>query len=150
MTSFTVNGIPHRHEGAPEMPLLWFLRDIAELNGTKFGCGVGACGACTVHVNGRAVRSCVIRTATLEGAAVVTIEGLTAPLGEHVKRAWVETEVPQCGYCQPGMIMAAAALLAQDAAPSDATIDQKITNVCRCGTYNRIRRAIHAAAGSQA
>ena len=129
------------------MPLLWVLRDLLKLTGTKYGCGVAQCGSCTVHLDGAAVRSCVVPVSAAAGKAVTTIEGL-APDGElhPVQAAWIEEQVPQCGYCQPGMIMSAVALLAGNPNPSDADIDESITNICRCGTYPRIRRAIHRAA----
>ena len=131
----------------PAMPLLWVLRDVLQLTGTKFGCGVAACGACTVHVDGKAERSCVLPLAALAGRSVRTIEALgTAEAPHALQRAWLEHQVPQCGYCQSGMLMAAAALLAARPHPSDAEIDAAITNICRCGTYPRIRAAIHAAA----
>jgi isoquinoline 1-oxidoreductase subunit alpha len=131
----------------PAMPLLWVLRDVLQLTGTKFGCGVAACGACTVHVDGKAERSCVLPLAALAGKSVRTIEALgTAEAPHALQRAWLEHQVPQCGYCQSGMLMAAAALLAARPNPSDAEIDAAITNICRCGTYPRIRAAIHGAA----
>jgi isoquinoline 1-oxidoreductase subunit alpha len=131
----------------PEMPLLWALRELLGLTGTKFGCGVAACGACTVHVDGRAVRSCVTPLASVRDRKVVTIEALGADGRPHaLQRAWTLHQVPQCGYCQSGMLMAAAALLAVNRSPSDADIDAAITNICRCGTYPRIRTAIHTAA----
>ena len=131
----------------PAMPLLWALRDVLQLTGTKFGCGVAACGACTVHVDGKAERSCVLPLAALAGKSVRTIEALgTAEAPHALQRAWLEHQVPQCGYCQSGMLMAAAALLAARPNPSDAEIDAAITNICRCGTYPRIRAAIHGAA----
>lgn len=142
----TVNGQIREVDVAPDTPLLWVLRDTLQLTGTKFGCGVAACGACTVQVDGQATRSCVLPVSAVEGRPVVTIEGL-AENGDHpVQQAWQDLDVPQCGYCQSGMIMAAAALLAQKPSPSDADIDAAMTNICRCGTYNRIRRAIHQAA----
>jgi isoquinoline 1-oxidoreductase alpha subunit len=129
------------------MPLLWVLRDVLQLTGTKFGCGVAACGACTVHVDGKAERSCVLPLAALAGRSVRTIESLGTPQAPHpLQRAWLEHQVPQCGYCQGGMLMAAAALLAAKPHASDADIDAAITNICRCGTYPRIRAAIHDAA----
>ena len=132
----------------PNMPLLWALRDVLDLTGTKFGCGVAACGACTVLVDGAAVRSCVLPLSALRGRKVVTIEALgTADASHPLQRAWLVHQVPQCGYCQSGMLMAAAALLAQNRAPSDAEIDAAIDNICRCGTYPRVRTAIRAAAG---
>ncbi|MEO8081941.1 MAG: (2Fe-2S)-binding protein [Caldimonas sp.] len=131
----------------PALPLLWALRDLLGLTGTKFGCGVGACGACTVHVDGRAVRSCVTPIAAVAGKRVVTIEALGSAERPHpLQRAWTLHQVPQCGYCQSGMLMAAAALLAGNRRPSDSEIDVAVTNICRCGTYPRIRAAIHAAA----
>ena len=131
----------------PDMPLLWALRDVLQLTGTKFGCGIAACGACTVHVDGQAQRSCVTPLSAVAGRVVRTIEGLAEGGRPHaLQKAWVDHQVPQCGYCQSGMLMAAAALLARNAKPSDADIDAAITNLCRCGTYPRIRAAIHAAA----
>jgi isoquinoline 1-oxidoreductase alpha subunit len=131
----------------PHMPLLWALRDVLALTGTKFGCGVAACGACTVHVDGQAVRSCVTPLASVAGKAVTTIEALGSAERPHaLQKAWVAHQVPQCGYCQSGMLMAAAALLAKNPDPSDADIDAAITNLCRCGTYPRIRGAIKSAA----
>ncbi len=128
---------------SPQMPLLWALRDLLGLTGTKFGCGVAACGACTVHLDGSAVRSCVTPLEAVRGKRVVTIEALGSPERPHpLQQAWLEHQVPQCGYCQSGMLMAAAALLATNRAPSDAEIDAAITNICRCGTYPRIRAAI--------
>jgi isoquinoline 1-oxidoreductase subunit alpha len=130
----------------PALPLLWALRDLLGLTGTKFGCGVAACGACTVHVNGEAVRSCAYFVDAADGTAVTTIEGLPAS-ARRLQQAWIDHQVPQCGYCQPGFIMAAAALLAQQPKPSEAEIEAAITNICRCGTYARIRQAIRSAAG---
>ena len=145
-----VNGAPRALPDAlaePQMPLLWALRDLLGLTGTKFGCGVAACGACTVHVDGKAVRSCVTPLESVRGKRIDTIEALGSAERPHpLQRAWVEHQVPQCGYCQSGMLMAAAALLATNRAPSDADIDTAITNICRCGTYPRIRAAIRAAA----
>jgi isoquinoline 1-oxidoreductase alpha subunit len=130
---------------APDMPLLWALRDVANLTGTKFGCGVGACGACTVHVDGQPARACVTPLSAVAGKAVTTIEGLAPPGQSHaLQRAWIEHQVPQCGYCQSGMLMAAAALLARKRSPGDADIDAAIGNLCRCGTYPRVRAAIKA------
>jgi len=145
---FILNGEPVSVDAPDDMPLLWVLRDVLKLTGTKYGCGVAQCGSCTVHIDGEAVRSCVVPAGSLAGATITTIEGLT-PEGElhPVQEAWIAEQVPQCGYCQPGMIMAASALLASNPNPSDAEIDQSITNICRCGTYPRIRRAIHRAAG---
>jgi len=147
MIEFTLNGIPTRLEVTPDTPLLWAIREQARLTGTKFGCGIGACGACTVHIDGVAVRSCVVPTAGVAGRSVTTIEGLAA--GPHLhplQTAWIEHQVPQCGYCQSGMLMAVAALLHSNPRPSDAEIDAAVTNICRCGTYERIRRAIHSLA----
>jgi isoquinoline 1-oxidoreductase alpha subunit len=142
--TLTLNGQPTTLDADPQMPLLWAVRELAGLTGTKFGCGVGACGACTVHVNGAAVRSCVYPLSACAGANVTTIEGLG---GRHrVQKAWIAVQVPQCGYCQSGMIMAASALLAEKPAPTDADIDAAMTNICRCGTYPRVRQAIHEAA----
>ena len=145
--SVTVNGTRHRFAGDPSMPLLWYLRDELALTGTKYGCGIAQCGACTVHVNGAPVRACQRRMQTLEGAAVTTIEGLH-PDGAHpLQQAWRTIDVPQCGFCQAGQIMQAATLLARTRTPSDAEIDAAMTgHLCRCGTYPRIRAAIKAAA----
>ncbi len=149
MIEFTLNGVRQRIEVAPDTPLLWVLRDELGLTGTKFGCGIGQCGACTVHLDGVAARTCIIPVSAVAGANVTTIEGLS-PDGDHpVQRAWVEHSVPQCGYCQSGQVMAAAALLAKNPDPSDADIDRTMTNICRCGTYVRIRRALHRAAALQ-
>lgn len=149
--TFTVNGKPATVDVPPDMPLLWVLRDELDLKGTKYGCGVSQCGACTVHLNGAPVRSCSTPVSAVEGAQVVTIEGLSAD-GEHpVQRAWEELDVPQCGYCQAGQIMSAAALLARTPKPTDAQIDAAMNgNLCRCGTYLRIREAIQRAAASTA
>ena len=143
---FVVNGERRRVEADPEMPLLWVLRDLLELTGTKYGCGIGACGACTVLIDGRAVRSCVTTAREAAGNTITTIEGLGTNRLHPLQRAWIGHQVPQCGYCQPGMLMAAAALLAHYPHPSDAEIDAAMTNICRCGTYPRVREAIHAAA----
>ena len=133
----------------PDMPLLWVLRDVLDLTGTKFGCGVAACGACTVHLEGAPVRSCVMPVSACEGQAIRTIEGLAPADAPHaLQRAWEAHQVPQCGYCQSGMLMAAAALLASNPKPTDADIDAAVTNLCRCGTYPRVRAAIHTAAES--
>ena len=142
---FTLNGQAVSFDGAADMPLLWYLRDYAALRGTKFGCGIGACGACTVHVDGSATRSCVLPIQALQGKSVTTIEGLGHRRLHAVQEAWIEEDVPQCGYCQAGQIMAAADLLARIPQPDDTDIDT-ITNICRCGTYPRIRKAIHRAA----
>ena len=135
----------------PEMPLLWVLRDVLQLTGTKYGCGVAACGACTVRLGGEAVRSCVTPLSAVQGRAIETIEGLGRPDAPHaLQQAWARHQVPQCGYCQSGMLMAAAALLAKTPRPNDADIDAAITNLCRCGTYPRVRAAIHDAAAALA
>jgi isoquinoline 1-oxidoreductase alpha subunit len=148
MITLTVNGTRHEVDLEPDTPLLWALRDVIKLTGTKFGCGIAQCGACTVHINGVAMRSCSVPIASLEGAGIVTIEGLS-PDGQHpVQLAWIAEDVPQCGYCQSGQIMATAAFLKTHPAPTDAEIDANITNICRCGTYERLRRAIHRAAES--
>ena len=146
-----VNGQPVELDADPQMPLLWLLRDELNLTGTKYGCGVAACGACTVHVDGQAVRSCATPAGSVEGRSVRTIEALGTPEAPHaLQQAWELHQVPQCGYCQSGMLMAAAALLATNAKPSDADIDAAITNLCRCGTYPRVRAAIHSAAAALA
>jgi isoquinoline 1-oxidoreductase alpha subunit len=132
----------------PEMPLLWVLRDELGLTGTKYACGIAACGACTVHVDGQPVRSCVMPVSAVEGKSITTIEGLSKDGSHPVQKAWVQLQVPQCGYCQSGMIMAAAALLAENKKPTDEDIEQAMTNLCRCGTYHRVRQAIHLAAKS--
>lgn len=147
--NLTVNGESHQLDLDGETPLLWVLRDHLGLTGAKYGCGIALCGACTVHLDGQAVRSCSLPVEAAEGAEIVTIEGLSAGGTHPVQAAWIAEDVPQCGYCQPGMIMAAAAFLAENPKPSDGDIDENITNICRCGTYNRIRRAIHAAADSK-
>jgi aerobic-type carbon monoxide dehydrogenase small subunit (CoxS/CutS family) len=146
MVSITVNGERRHLDVEAETPLLWVLRDEIGLTGTKYGCGIAQCGACTVHVNGEAMRSCSVPIGTVDGAAITTIEGLSADSTHPVQRAWLEHDVPQCGYCQSGQIMAVAALLESNPKPSDAEIDDAITNICRCGTYERIRRATHRAA----
>ncbi|MDF2095365.1 (2Fe-2S)-binding protein [Aquibaculum arenosum] len=146
MTVFTINGRAVEVVAAPETPLLWVIREQLGLTGTKFGCGVAQCGACTLHVDGEPVRSCVFPLSEAEGRSVTTIEGLSNDGSHPVQRAWVELDVPQCGYCQSGQIMSAVALLAQNARPSDADIDAAMSgNLCRCGTYVRIRSAIHRA-----
>jgi isoquinoline 1-oxidoreductase alpha subunit len=142
--TLTVNGTPHTLEVEPEMPLLWALRETLGLTGTKFGCGIAACGACTVHLDGRAVRSCTLPSSAADGKAVTTIEGLAENGTLHrVQQAWITHQVPQCGYCQSGLIMAVAGFLTQTATPTDDEIDAAITNICRCGTFVRVRRAIH-------
>lgn len=145
-----INGRPHEVPDEavdPSMPLLWVLRDVLQLTGTKFGCGIAACGACTVRVDGRAVRSCVTPLASVAGRSIQTIEGLGTPQAPHpLQAAWIAHQVPQCGYCQSGMLMAAAALLESTPEPTDAQIDAAITNLCRCGTYPRVREALRTAA----
>jgi isoquinoline 1-oxidoreductase alpha subunit len=145
MTRFTVNDRPVEYRMDPRTPLLWALRDASNLTGTKYGCGTGQCGACTVDIDGQAVRSCRITIAEAEGRFVTTIEGLSPDRGHPVQQAWAAQNVPQCGYCQSGMMMAAAVLLKKTSAPTDAQIDAAITNLCRCGTYPRIREAIRQA-----
>ncbi|HWN13509.1 MAG TPA: (2Fe-2S)-binding protein [Candidatus Dormibacteraeota bacterium] len=147
MITLVVNGHPQRVDAAPDLPLLWVIREDLGLTGTKYGCGMALCGACTVHLDGTPIRSCVTPISAAAGKKVTTIEGLS-PQGTHpVQRAWVELDVPQCGFCQSGQIMSAAALLAQKASPTDADIDSAMAgNICRCGTYQRIRAAIHRAA----
>ncbi|HZI81835.1 MAG TPA: (2Fe-2S)-binding protein [Vicinamibacterales bacterium] len=142
----TVNGRAHRIDADPQTPLLWVVRDHVGLTGTKFSCGIGQCGACTLHVDGRAVRSCSVPASTAIGKPVTTIEGVS-PDGTHpIQMAWKELDAPQCGYCQSGMIMSALALLRDRPRPTDADIDARVTNACRCGTYHRVRKAIHLAA----
>jgi isoquinoline 1-oxidoreductase alpha subunit len=150
MIALSVNGTEHRIEADPAMPLLWALRDILGLTGTKYGCGAALCGACTVHLDGRAARACQVPVGDLAGVAVTTIEGLGTPEAPHpVQRAWIEAQVAQCGYCQSGQIMAAAALLAAVPEPTDDEIDAALDgNLCRCGTYPRIRAAVRAAAAA--
>jgi isoquinoline 1-oxidoreductase subunit alpha len=145
--NFTLNGARTEVDVDPSTPLLWVLRDHLGLTGTKFGCGVAQCGACTVHVNDQAVRSCAYPIDAVAGARVTTIEGLSSSGPHPLQKAWIEHQVPQCGYCQPGFIMAAAALLRQRPKPSEADIEAAIVNICRCGTYARVKRAILAAAG---
>jgi isoquinoline 1-oxidoreductase alpha subunit len=147
MIELEVNGTRHAVDVEPQMPLLWVLRDELRLPGTKFGCGAGLCGACTVHVEGRAMRSCSVPVSAVAGKPITTIEGLASRAALHpVQQAWLDLQVPQCGYCQPGMIMAVASLLAEKPHPTDDEIDAAITNICRCSTYARVRPAIHAAA----
>ena len=148
MITLTVNGTQHQLDLEADTPLLWALRDVIGLTGTKYGCGIAQCGACTVHINGVAMRSCSVPIAGLDGASITTIEGLS-PDGRHpVQLAWIAEDVPQCGYCQSGQIMATVAFLKTHPAATDAEIDANITNICRCGTYERLRRAIHRAAES--
>ena len=149
MIVLTVNGARHELDIEPETPLLWALRDEIGLTGTKYGCGIAQCGACTVHIDGVATRSCSFPVSAAEGKQITTIEGL-AQNGQHTKvqQAWIANDVPQCGYCQSGMIMAVTALLKEKPKPTDADIDAAITNVCRCGTYQQVREAIHAAANA--
>ena len=146
MTPLSVNGKPMSVDAEPETPLLWVLRDFLELTGTKFGCGIAQCGACTVHLDGDAVRSCVLPVSAVGTRPITTIEGLSATSTHRVQQAWIAEDVPQCGYCQSGQIMAAAALLQRMSDPTDAQIDAAMTNICRCGTYQRIRAAVHRAA----
>ena len=149
MTTLKLNGQSVEVDAAPDMPLLWALRDVLGLVGTKFGCGKGLCGACTVHVDGQPVRSCSVPVEAVVGRAITTIEGATDALAERVKQAWITLDVAQCGYCQPGQVMAATALLRANPSPTDADIDAAMSgNLCRCGTYPRIRAAIHQAAGN--
>ncbi len=149
MISLTVNGKVHEVDANPDTPLLWALREWVGLTGTKYGCGIAQCGACTVHVDGVATRSCSIPVSAVAGAKITTIEGLAEGGKLHpVQKAWLEHDVPQCGYCQSGMIMAAAALLKENPKPTDADIDNTITNICRCGTFQQVRAAIHAAASA--
>ena len=145
-----VNGKTHEVDVEPEMPLLWAVREVLGLTGTKFGCGIAQCGACTMHLDGEPVRSCSIPVSAAAGRRVVTIEGLSADSSHPLQKAWVALDVPQCGYCQSGQLMAAAALLRKNPKPSDKDIDEAMTNICRCGTYQRIRAAIKMAAGVKA
>lgn len=146
MITLTVNGTRHELDVEADTPLLWVLRDQLDLTGTKFGCGMAQCGACTIHLDGEPIRSCVIPAAAANGRELTTIEGLSDDHSHPLQQAWIEHDVPQCGYCQSGQIMAAAALLSQRADPSDADIDEAMTNICRCGTYQPMRAAIHRAA----
>jgi isoquinoline 1-oxidoreductase alpha subunit len=149
MARLTVNGTARDVDVDPDTPLLWVLRDSVGLTGTKYGCGIAACGACTVHVDGVAMRSCQVPVSTVAGKQIVTIEGLASNGKLHpVQQAWLEHDVPQCGYCQSGMMMAVAALLKEKPKPTDADIDATITNICRCGTFQQVRAAIHAAASN--
>jgi isoquinoline 1-oxidoreductase subunit alpha len=148
MIELRINGVARKFEGDPDMPLLWYLRDELDLTGTKFGCGMGLCGACTIHVNGTAMRSCVTSLQNAAGKEITTIEGLSRNHTHPLQKAWKEGNVPQCGYCQSGQIMQAAALLKQKPKPTDHDIEEAMTgNICRCGTYQRIRAAIKVAAG---
>ena len=146
MITLKVNGEAHRVDAEPDTPLLWVLRDSIGLTGTKYGCGIAYCGACSVHVDGVVMRSCQMPVGDIGEAEVTTIEGLSADSDHPVQQAWREEDVPQCGYCQSGQIMAVAALLAENPAPSDEEIDQQLDNICRCGTYARVRKAVHRAA----
>ena len=146
MITFTLNGDRRQVDANPEMPLLWVLRDELGMTGTKFGCGVASCGACTVHIDGEATRSCQALLGDLDGAEITTIEGIETKAAQAIQSAWVELQVPQCGYCQSGQIMSASALLSETPKPTDEDIDRNIVNVCRCGTYTRMRKAIHRAA----
>ena len=149
MARLTINGQAHNVDVDPDTPLLWVIREQAGLTGTKYGCGIAQCGACTVHVDGEAVRSCSLPVRAAEGKQITTIEGLAqGGILHKVQKAWIEHDVPQCGYCQCGMIMAVAVLLKDKPKPSDADINSTITNVCRCGTYQQVREAIHAAANA--
>jgi len=149
MARLVINGQSHNIDVAPDTPLLWVIREQVGLTGTKYGCGIAQCGACTVHIEGEAVRSCSLPVSAAEGKRITTIEGLAEGGALHkVQKAWIEHEVPQCGYCQAGMIMAVAALLKEKPKPSDADINSTITNICRCGTFQQVRAAIHAAAGA--
>ena len=147
MIKLTINNKPYEVDAVPDMPLLWAIRDMVGLTGTKFGCGIAQCGACTVHVDGTPVRSCSFPVAAAAGKKITTIEGLSEKVGEAVQKAWIELQVPQCGYCQSGQIMSATALLRNKPHPTDADIDAAMQgNLCRCGTYQRVRSAIHRAA----
>ena len=159
MATFKINGIERTVDVEPDMPLLWVLRDELGMTGTKFGCGIASCGACTVHVNGSAVRSCVLPVSAVEGQEITTIEGIAysadtnsaqaMPVSlSQVQQAWIDHQVPQCGYCQSGMVMAVTSLLSSNPNPTDAEIDASVTNVCRCGSYPRIRRAIRSIANA--
>jgi len=147
MISITVNGAQHDLDVPSDMPLLWVVRDVLGMTGTKFGCGVAQCGACTMHIDGAATRTCVLPVSAVVGKQIRTIESLSDDNSHPVQEAWISEQVPQCGYCQSGQIMAAVALLAKNPKPSDDDINEAMTNICRCGTYDRIRSAIHVAAG---
>ncbi|RKF49893.1 (2Fe-2S)-binding protein [Paraburkholderia fungorum] len=144
----TINGDGYEADIEPEMPLLWAIRDVVGLTGTKFGCGIGACGACSIHLDGQLVRSCILPASSAEGRKITTIEGLSGK-GAELQRAWISIQVPQCGYCQSGMLMAATDLLARNPHPDDAAIDAAMANICRCGTYARIKAAIHLVASGK-
>jgi isoquinoline 1-oxidoreductase alpha subunit len=146
MIVLTVNGTRHELDIEPETPLLWVLRDEIGATGTKYGCGIAQCGACTVHIDGQPARSCVVSAESVNGKAITTIEGLSPDSSHAVQKAWIAEDVPQCGYCQSGQIMAAVAFLKKHPKPTDADIDENLTNICRCGTYPRLRAAIHRAA----
>ena len=148
MIQLNINGNSHQVDVESDTPLLWVLRDTLGMTGTKFGCGIQQCGACTVHINGEPVRSCGLPVSAAAGTRITTIEGLSRDSSHPVQRAWAAIDVPQCGYCQSGQIMAAAALLSKKPNPTDKDIDEAMTNICRCGTYQRIRAAVHMAAGS--
>ena len=149
MVKLTINGTSHDVDVEPDTPLLWVIRDTVGLTGTKYGCGIAQCGACTVHVDGVATRSCSLPVSAAAGTQITTIEGLAQDGKPHpVQQAWIDLDVPQCGYCQSGMIMAVAALLKEKPKPTDADIDKTITNICRCGTFQQVRAAIHAAANA--
>src|SRR5215210_6829738 len=151
MTALNINGQTREVDVEPDTPLLWVLREQVGLTGTKYGCGVAQCGACSVHINGEVQRSCSIPVSAVNATdKIITIEGLSPTASHPVQRAWAELDVPQCGYCQSGQIMAASALLRKNPRPTDADIDQAMTNICRCGTYQRIRAAVHLAAGNKA
>ena len=148
MVKLNVNGKVHAVEAEGDMPLLWAIRELVGLTGTKFGCGIAQCGACSVHINGEVMRSCSVPVSAIKATdKIVTIEGISSNLSNPVQKAWLEVDVPQCGYCQSGQIMAATALLKKNPKPSDADIDAAMTNICRCGTYQRIRQAVQMAAG---
>jgi len=146
MIAITVNGQQHQLDVDPEMPLLWVIREVIGLTGTKYGCGIAQCGACSVHIDGAITRSCSVQIGSIDGAKVTTIEGISPDSSHPIQKAWLKHQVPQCGYCQSGQIMAAVALLKDTPKPTDEDIDAAMTNICRCGTYQRIRAAIHAAA----
>lgn len=146
MLTLTINGVAHEVDADPDMPLLWAIRDLIGLTGTKYGCGAAFCGACTVHVDGEPVRSCVLPVSAATGSAITTIEGIEGPAASAVQAAWETLDVVQCGYCQPGQVMAAVALLQATPLPTDAAIDAAMPNICRCATYQRIRAAVHEAA----